>query len=138
MTDGGRNDDAGIFFDESIPVDERFRGIGLRAGEKRDLRDLIRLRREYSFEIYLYLDEDLARGSELSDDLRAYEMVPPPARPFVSIDDFLRFLRGRDPGYQERWNEEPLIPEIIDFGLLEVFYGCVLSRTPYLKCLLPG
>jgi hypothetical protein len=138
MTDDGRNDDAKIFFDESTPVDERFRAIGLRAGEKRDLRDLIRLRRDYSFEIYLYLDEDLARGSTLRDDLRTYEMVPPQARLFVSIDDFLRFLRERDPGYQERWNEEPLVPEIIEFGLLEVFYGCVLSRTPYLKCLLPG
>jgi hypothetical protein len=137
MAESNRNERVRIFLEESVPVEERFGAIGLRKGEKRDIRDLMALRDRYSFEIYLYLDERLAKRSTLKDDLRDFEMLPVLARPFVRIDDFLRFLQEREPDYEERWRAEPLLLDILEFGLLEVFYGCVLCRTSYVKCLLP-
>jgi hypothetical protein len=108
--------------------------LGIAAGTRIDIRDLDALSKHHNFQAYLYFEEDLARGSTLGRDLEDYRHVPEVERPFVNLDEFLRFATGSDPLFSSYLDELPLVIEILACGEIHAEDG---EAVAYVKGLMP-
>jgi len=108
--------------------------VGIANGARIDIRDLDALSKRHNFQAYLYFEEDLARDSTLGKDLEEYRHVPELERPFVNLDEFLRFATGSDPLFYSYLDELPLVIEILAYGEFQTEDGEVVS---YVKGLMP-
>jgi len=68
--------------------------------------------------IYLFFEDDLARNHPLDRVMQEYGGVPVFERPFISVQDFLRFTRESDPSFEQTLQEFPLMVEIVSAGKL--------------------
>ncbi|KUG20613.1 hypothetical protein ASZ90_009646 [hydrocarbon metagenome] len=121
---------------EGSDTSERFAAIGIVQGERADIRRLMELSERYGFEVYLYFDEYLARHSTLDADLRDFSIVPPHARPYMQLQQFVAAMKGRYPDFETRIRDDPVFAEIVDLGGINEFYGCALIKRPYVRGLL--
>lgn len=108
--------------------------LGITPGAKIDIRDLDMMGERHNFHVILYFEEDLARSSTLQKDLQEYSDVPDLERPFVSLNEFLRFATEQDPLFTRRLDELPLVIEIVAYGELRTQDG---KPIPYVKGVMP-
>ncbi|MCZ0860846.1 hypothetical protein O0S10_06335 [Methanocorpusculum sp. MG] len=111
-----------------------------KTGERIDVLVLRELRRTERINIYLYMDEEIARTSDLTTDLAKYRLVDPDFRPVLEIEEWfktmqkqMRQIAGANARVEEMFTAEPLHAEILETGTLETAVG----RRTYLKALLP-
>ena len=105
-----------------------------------DLLKLRDLRRELHINVYLYLDADLARTSDLIADLKKYRMVDPDLRPVLEIEEFLKNMQkqikqivGPSTNAEQMLQEEPLYATILATGEMPTAVG----PRGYIKALMP-
>jgi hypothetical protein len=55
-------------------------------------------------------------------------------RPFISLDEFLRFATESDPLFTRRLDELPLVVEVVAYGELRTQEG---KPVPYVKGVMP-
>ena len=98
---------------------------------------LIPLEKDRVIEVYLYFDPDLARTSSLEQDLKDFAILSELSRPFLRLNRFLSVMAKRDPEFARSLEQEPFMVEILELGVRNEFYGCVLEYRPFVKVLLP-
>jgi len=111
-----------------------------KTGERIDVLVLRDLRWTKHVNVYLYMDEEIARTSDLVADLAKYRLVDPDFRPVMEIEEWfktmqkqMRQIAGADVRVEEMFAAEPLHAEILETGEIQTAVG---PRT-YLKALLP-
>lgn len=109
-------------------------------GETVDLLVLRDLRIREKINVYLYLDEEIAKTSTVEEDIKKYRFTDMDFRPVLEIEDWFKNMQkqmkqiaGPSANVEQMLKEQPLSAEILDTGVLETPVGL----RPYLKCLLP-
>ena len=109
-------------------------------GETVDLLVLRDLRIREKINVYLYMDEEIAKTSTVEEDIKKYRFTDMDFRPVLEIDDWFKNMQkqmkqiaGPSANVEQMLKEQPLSAEILDTGVLETPVGL----RPYLKCLLP-
>jgi hypothetical protein len=97
-------------------TEEKLRSFGAMKGCMLDIRMLDEISRKYDVEVYLFFEEDLARGRTLESVLEEYDPVPEYGRPYVTVGSFLRFTRENDPSFERTMRDFPLVIEIVNTG----------------------
>ncbi|QSZ67221.1 hypothetical protein RJ40_06760 [Methanofollis aquaemaris] len=109
-------------------------GHDLIPGDTVDLATLRAMKEDNDIEVWIYFDEDLARSSSIEADLKAFEFVAEPARPFLELRRFLQYMESREPGFTETIGS--MKTEVVAVGEREAFCACVLCPRSYVKVLL--
>jgi hypothetical protein len=115
---------------------EKLADIGLFAGARSPLANLKELQERHGFEVYLYFDENLARNSTIEADLEDFQVLPSGARPFMPLQQFMRFIVQMEPEFERRMREEPVMVEVLEMGTFDRYSGCVRCVSRYVKGLL--
>lgn len=109
-------------------------------GEHIDLLELRDIRQRERINVYLYMDEEIAKTSNVTDDVDKYRMVDPDYRPVLEIEDWLKNMRkhmkqieGPGANVEKMLKEHPLIAEILETGTMQTAVG----PRGYIKALLP-
>ena len=109
-------------------------------GETVDLLVLRDLRIREKINVYLYMDEEIAKTSTVEEDIKKYRFTDMDFRPVLEIEDWFKNMQkqmkqiaGPSANVEQMLKELPLSAEILDTGVLETPVGL----RPYLKCLLP-
>ena len=109
-------------------------------GETVDLLVLRDLRIREKINVYLYMDEEIAKTSTVEEDIKKYRFTDMDFRPVLEIEDWFKNMQkqmkqiaGPSANVEQMLKEQPLSAEILDTGVLETPVGL----RPYLKCLLP-
>ncbi len=97
---------------------EKLQVLGMEEKAMVDIRRLDEISRKYGVMIYLFFEDDLARNRPLGHVMQEYGGVPVFERPFISVQDFLRFTRESDPSFEQTMLEFPLMVEIVAAGNL--------------------
>lgn len=113
---------------------EKLGRLGLIPGTTADIRTCASIAENYGITIWLFFEEDLARGQPLESVLAEYAGVPEYERPVILVDSFLEFTRENDPSFEQTLEEFPLMVEIIATGEQR---GDGSSPEPYVTCLMP-
>jgi len=114
---------------------EKLGRLGLIPGITVDIRKCASIADNYGVSIWLFFEEDLARGQPLESVLAEFAGVPEYERPVILVDSFLRFTRENDPSFEQTMEEFPLMVEIIATG--ECRGDGSGSPEPYVTCLMP-
>ena len=109
-------------------------------GETVDLLVLRDLRIREKINVYLYMDEEIAKTSTVEEDIKKYRFTDMDFRPVLEIEDWFKNMQkqmkqiaGPSANVEQMLKEQLLSAEILDTGVLETPVGL----RPYLKCLLP-
>mgnify|MGYP003557487975 FL=1 len=109
-------------------------------GETVDLLVLRDLRIREKINVYLYMDEEIAKTSTVEEDIKKYRFTDMDFRPVLEIEDWFKNMQkqmkqiaGPSANVEQMLKEQPLSAEILETGVLETPVGL----RPYLKCLLP-
>ena len=109
-------------------------------GETVDLLVLRDLRIREKINVYLYMDEEIAKTSTVEEDIKKYRFTDMDFRPVLEIEDWFKNMQkqmkqiaGPSANVEQMLKEQPLSAEILDTGVLETPVGL----RPYHKCLLP-
>ena len=113
---------------------EKLGRLGLIPGTTVDIRKCATITDNYGISIWLFFEEDLARGQPLESALVEFAGVPEFERPVILVDSFLRFTRENDPSFEQTLEEFPLMVEIIATGERS---GDGSNPEPYVTCLMP-
>lgn len=98
---------------------EKLRTLGIMSEAMFDIRTLDEISRTYGLEVFLFFEEDLARGRTLESVLEEYSIFPEYGRPYISIGSFLTFTRENDPSFEQTMREFPLMVEIVTIGEMQ-------------------
>lgn len=113
---------------------EKLGRLGLIPGTTVDIRKCASITENYGVSIWLFFEEDLARGQPLESVLAEFAGVPEYERPVILVESFLRFTRENDPSFEQTLEEFPLMVEITATGEQR---GDGSSPEPYVTCLMP-
>lgn len=109
-------------------------------GELIDLLKLREIRQRDRINVYLYMDEEIAKTSNVMDDVDKYRMVDPDYRPVLEIEDWLKNMQkhmiqieGPGANVEKMLKEQPLTAEILETGTMQTAVG----PRGYIKTLLP-
>jgi len=109
-------------------------------GTSVDLLLLRDLRRSEHLNVYLYMDEEIAKSSTVKEDIEKYRLTDFDFRPVLEIEDWIKNMQkqmkqiaGANANIEQMLKEQPLSAEILEIGEIDTPQG---PRT-YLKCLLP-
>ncbi len=109
-------------------------------GEQIDLLELRDIRQRERINVYLYMDEEIAKTSNVTDDVDKYRMIDPDYRPVLEIEDWLKNMRkhmkqieGPGANVEKMLKEHPLTAEILEIGTMQTAVG----PRGYIKALLP-
>ncbi len=109
-------------------------------GEKIDLLMLREIRQRERINVYLYMDEEIAKISNVTDDVKKYQLTDPDFRPVLEIEEWfknmlkhMKLIGGTGANIEKMLREQPLFAEILENGTLQTAVG---PRT-YIKALLP-
>lgn len=110
------------------------------AGEFVDVLALKDLRDTEKINVYLYMDEAIARSSSVKDDINKYRLTDLDFRPVLEINDWLKNMQrqmkqiaGAAADINQMLKEQPLLAEVLEEGVIDTAVG----ERRYLKCLLP-
>jgi hypothetical protein len=111
-----------------------------KTGDYVDILSLRELCQTEHINIYLYMDEEIARTSDLVTDIAKYRLVDPDFRPVMEIEEWFKAMQkhmyqiaGANARVGEMFAAESLNAEILETGIIQTATG---PRT-YLKALLP-
>ncbi|HJJ27920.1 MAG TPA: hypothetical protein O0X70_00835 [Methanocorpusculum sp.] len=109
-------------------------------GDEVDLLALRELRIRSKINVYLYMDEEIAKTSTLEEDLKKYRLTDPDLRPVLEIEEFLKNMQktmkqimGASADIEEMLKNQPLKATVLSAGTINTAVGI----RPYLKCILP-
>ena len=109
-------------------------------GEKIDLLRLREIRQRERINVYLYMDEEIAKTSNIADDVEKYRLTDVDFRPVLEIEDWfknmlkhMKQIEGPGANIEKMLKKQPLFAEILETGTLQTAVG---SRI-YIKTLLP-
>jgi hypothetical protein len=114
---------------------EKLRSLGLAQKKKADLRELAAAAHTYGIVVYLFFDEQIARTTSLELVIHQYRDVPAFERPYVRVEDFLRFVQENDPSFQQVMQANPIMPEIITVA--EIAANPAIPALVYITALMP-
>jgi len=114
---------------------EKLQVLGVTINKRVDIRRLEEISRRYGIAVYLFFEEDLVRNRPLSTVMQEYGSVPVFERPYISVQDFLRFTRENDPSFEQTLREFPLMVEIVSCG--KTLAGTDGSDVPVITGLMP-
>jgi hypothetical protein len=110
------------------------------SGEQIDLLVLREIRHRERINVYLYMDENIAKTSNVADDVEKYRMVDMDFRPVLEIEDWfknmqkqMKQIEGPGANIEEMLKEQPLTAEILENGTMQTAVG----PRGYIKALLP-
>jgi len=110
------------------------------SGEHIDLLVLREIRQRERINVYLYMDENIAKTSNVADDVEKYRMVDMDFRPVLEIEDWIKNMQkqmkqigGPGANIEEMLKEQPLTAEILETGTMQTAVG----PREYIKALLP-
>lgn len=110
------------------------------AGECVDILELKDIRDREKINVYLYMDEEIARNSSLCADIEKYRLTDIDFRPVLEINDWLKHMQkqmkqiaGASADIFQMLKEQPLSAEVIEEGTIQIPSG----DRRYLKCILP-
>lgn len=115
-------------------IEEKCAELGIIPGETIRLGMLKEITEKYGIDVYLFLDERIARHSTMKDDLEDFRVVPPQARPYLEVRDFFRMIQEQQLGIPD---PESLSAEIIAVGETECVSCGGASYKPYIRSYLP-
>ncbi|MCP1714391.1 hypothetical protein J2T58_000218 [Methanocalculus alkaliphilus] len=115
-------------------IQEKCAELGIIPGGRHPLGMLNEIALKYGIDIYLFLDERIARHSTMKDDLEDFRVVPPQARPYLEVRDFFRMVRDQQLPVSD---PENLSAEIIAIGETECVSCGGASYKPYIRSYLP-
>jgi len=114
---------------------EKLGSLGVIRDRTLDIRMLDEIRRTYGIEVFLFFEEALARTRTLESVLEEFDIFPEYGRPYITIENFLRFTRENDPSFERTMRELPLMIEIVTIGeTQEPNYG---KKIRYITGLMP-
>ncbi|MBR1369026.1 hypothetical protein RJ53_05725 [Methanocalculus chunghsingensis] len=111
-------------------IEEKCAELGIIPGGRNSLGMLKEITERYGVDIYLFLDERIARHSTMKDDLEDFRAVPPQARPYLEISDFFRMIQEQQLGIPD---PESLSAEIIAVGEIECVSCGGAIHKPYIR-----
>jgi hypothetical protein len=86
------------------------------------------------------MDENIAKTSNVADDVEKYRMVDMDFRPVLEIEDWIKNMQkqmkqigGPGANIEEMLKEQPLTAEILETGTMQTAVG----PREYIKALLP-
>ncbi|HUH79353.1 MAG TPA: hypothetical protein VLY83_05590 [Methanoregula sp.] len=95
---------------------EKLFSLGVEKRRTLDIRTLDEIARHYGVGVYLFFEEDLVRNRTLESVLEEFGGFPEYERPYIRVENFLRFTRENDPGFEQTLREFPLMVEIVSVG----------------------
>ncbi|HXX55250.1 MAG TPA: hypothetical protein VEI81_04075 [Methanoregula sp.] len=95
---------------------EKLLSLGVEKRRTLDVRTLDEIARHYGVWIFLFFEEGLARDRTLESVQEEFSGVPEYERPFIRVEQFLRFTRENDPSFEQTLREFPLMIEIVGIG----------------------
>lgn len=113
---------------------EKLGQLGLIPGTTVDIKKCAAITENYGVAIWLFFEEDLARGKSLDAVLAGFAGVAEYERPVILVESFLRFTQENDPSFEKTLEEFPLMVEIIATGERTGESG---RPEPYVTCLMP-
>jgi hypothetical protein len=114
---------------------EKLQVLGVEKDTRVDIRRLDEISRRYGVTIYLFFEEDLARNRPLDSVIQEFGSFPVYERPYISVQDFLRFTRENDPSFEQTLREFPLMVEIVSAGT--VLAGTDGTGVPVITGVMP-
>ncbi len=109
-------------------------------GEQIDLLLLREIRQRERINVYLYMDEEIAKTSNVTDDVEKYRMTDPDFRPVLEIEDWFKIIQkqmkqieGPGANVETMLTEQPLSAEVLETGIIRTAVG----ERPYIKALMP-
>jgi len=109
-------------------------------GEQIDLLLLREIRQRERINVYLYMDEEIAKTSNITDDVEKYWMTDPDFRPVLEIEDWFKIIQkqmkqieGPGANVERMLTEQPLSAEVLETGIIRTAVG----ERPYIKALMP-
>jgi hypothetical protein len=118
-----------------ITLPEKLASIGIERGRMMDIRNLDAIGRDYGIGIYVFFEKELATTRTLAEVQAEYRDVPEYERPYVRVDQFLRFTKENDPSFNQTLEEFPLMIEITAVG--ELHDSATGRTTPFITGLMP-
>lgn len=110
------------------------------AGENIDVLELKDLRDRERINVYLYMDEKIAKSSSVAVDIEKYRLTDIDFRPVLEINDWIKSMQkqmkqiaGPASDIYQMLKEQPLFAEVLEEGVVDTAVG----QRRYLKCLLP-
>jgi len=101
---------------DGATLQEKFDGLGIRAGESVDIMDLKTLHDRDGVEVFLIFEKEFADDFDYPRLMDEFADVPEYERPFISVGAFLEFGAGNDPLFESRLRDFPLMIIITSFG----------------------
>jgi hypothetical protein len=92
---------------------EKLAPLGILAEATIDLRTLAAAAADYGIAGYLFFEEDLARNMPLELVISRYREVPDDMRPYVRVENFLRFVQENDPSFALVMQQHPVMIRIV-------------------------
>ena len=109
-------------------------------GEEIDLLMLREIRQRERINVYLYMDEEIAKTSNIADDVEKYRLMDLDFRPVLEIEEWfknmlkhMRQIEGPSANIEKMLKKQPLFAEILETGTLQTAVGPRI----YIKALLP-
>lgn len=108
--------------------------------EKIDLLRLREIRQRERINVYLYMDEEIAKTSNIADDVEKYRLTDMDFRPVLEIEEWfknmlkhMKLIEGPGANIEKMLKKQPLFAEILETGTLQTAVGPRI----YIKALLP-
>jgi len=114
---------------------EKLNSLGIAPGKKVDLRELAAAAGTYGIVVYLFFDEQLARTTSLELIIHQFRDVPEFERPYVRVEEFLRFVQENDPAFHQVMQAHPITPEVIIVA--EIAANPAIPALVYITALMP-
>jgi hypothetical protein len=114
---------------------QKLGSLGFVPTKKVDIRELVAAAATYGVAVYLFFDEQLVRTTPLELVIYKFREVPGFERPYVRVEEFLRFIQENDPAFEEVMQAHPIMLEIVHVA--EIAANPTIPALVYMTALMP-